>query len=141
MGRNRRCQLREVNNAISKLSKDRQASETGASLCSNASTRRDNAPWNSVHLMSAPWKQETKTKKASLIFPSSLPRCFRRKKPKAVLEKPGAWLATRAWPGRTVSNVFRINTSCSSNLDEGPWRKWLGMNRTKSRRDGSSRGK
>ena len=137
MGRNRRSQLREVNSAISKLSKDRQASETGANLYSNASTRRDNVPWNSVHLMSAPWKQETKTDKAGLIFPFSPPGCFRRKKPKAVLEKVGAWLATRAWPGRTVSNVFRINTPCGSNLDEGPWREQLGMNRTKPRRDGS----
>lgn len=72
MGRNRCCQLREVNNAISKSSKDRQASETGASLCSNESTQRDNAPWNSVHRMSEPWKQETKTKEIGLTFPSSL---------------------------------------------------------------------
>ena len=91
MGRNRRCQRREVNTAISKSSKDRQASETGASLCSNKSAQRHNAPWNSVHRMSAPWKQETKTEKTGLTFPSSLPRCFRRKQPKAVLEKPGAW--------------------------------------------------
>ena len=89
MGRNRRSQLREVNNAISKLSKDRQASETGASLYSNASTRRDNVPWNSVHLMSAPWKQETKTDKAGLIFPFSPPDALGGKNQKQCWRKSG----------------------------------------------------
>lgn len=140
MGRNRCCQLRRL------ITLSQNPVKTGKLLkqelvCVQMSQHKETMLLGILSIVwVSPGNKKTKTKEIGLAFPSSLLWCFRRKQPKVVLEKPGAWLAAWAWLQRTVSNVFRINTPCSSNLDEGPWRKQSGMSRTKPRRDVSWRG-